>query len=132
MVDVYDALGGVQEVYAFQQSLQSGPLDPFLNGQVAMKIDGNWFLDAIGAYKPDMAFLVAPAPIPQRRLDAGARPVSWSGGYAFSVPRTARNPGASWALIRALALVGRGEDHGWPGQDEGVWPAVPETAWSFR
>lgn len=102
MVDVYDALGGVREVYAFQQSLQSGPLDPFLSDQVAMKIDGNWFFDAIGAYRPDMEFLVAPAPIPQRRLEAGAEPVSWSGGYAFSVPKTARDPDASWKLIRAL------------------------------
>jgi ABC-type sugar transport system permease subunit/ABC-type glycerol-3-phosphate transport system substrate-binding protein len=102
MVDVYDDLGGVQEVYAFQQSLQTGPLDPFLNDQVAMKIDGNWFFDAIGAYRPDMEFLVSPAPIPQHRIDQGAEPVSWSGGYAFSVPKTARNPEAAWLLIRAL------------------------------
>ncbi|MBT3294981.1 MAG: extracellular solute-binding protein [Verrucomicrobia bacterium] len=102
MVDVYDALGGVQEVYAFQQSLQTGPLDPFLNDQVAMKIDGNWCFDSIAAYKPDMEFLVAPAPIPQRRSDEGAEPISWSGGYAFSVPKTARNPEASWMLIQSL------------------------------
>jgi ABC-type sugar transport system permease subunit/maltose-binding protein MalE len=102
VVDIYDALGGVQGVLAFQQSLQQGPLDPFLNGQVAMKIDGNWFLDAICAFKPEMDVLVAPAPLPQRRIDAGADPVSWSGGYAFAIPRTARNPEASWALIRTM------------------------------
>lgn len=102
MVDIYDALGGVQTVYAFQQSLQGGPLDPFLNGQVAMKIDGNWVLDAISTYKPDMDVMVAPAPIPQKRIDAGAPPVSWSGGFAFAIPRTVPNPEASWTLIRSM------------------------------
>jgi len=102
MMGIYDALGGVQDVYAFQQSLQTGPLDPFLNSQVAMKIDGNWFFDSLGAYKPDMDILVAPAPLPQHRIDEGAEPISWSGGYAFSVPKTARDPEAAWLLIRAL------------------------------
>lgn len=102
MVDIYDSLGGVQGVYAFQQSLQGGPLDPFINSQVAMKIDGNWFIETIAAYKPDMDVLVAPAPMPQDRVDAGAPPVSWSGGFAFSIPKTVRDPEASWKLIRAM------------------------------
>src|SRR5579871_1766540 len=38
MVKVYDALGGVTKVSAFQSGFQSQELDPFLTGKVAMKI----------------------------------------------------------------------------------------------
>src|SRR5262249_38531022 len=53
MTDVYDDLGGVEQVNAFQQGFQTGPLDPFLKGQVALKIDGNWYLETLGDWRPD-------------------------------------------------------------------------------
>ncbi|MFQ6098957.1 MAG: extracellular solute-binding protein, partial [Armatimonadota bacterium] len=62
VVEVYDALGGVEETDAFAASFQTGELDPFLTGKVAMVINGNWNLDLIARHKPDMNFGIAPAP----------------------------------------------------------------------
>ena len=42
MTSVYDSLGGAEKVFAFQSSNQPGELDPFVQGRVAMKIDGYW------------------------------------------------------------------------------------------
>ena len=54
MTDIYDGLGGFKLVDALQPSFQSGELVPFLRGQVAMKIDGDWSLESIADSKRDM------------------------------------------------------------------------------
>ena len=64
MVKVYDALGGVDKVAAFQSGFQTNELDPFLTGKVAMKIDGSWVPKNIARYGPDLDFGLVPAPIP--------------------------------------------------------------------
>jgi ABC-type sugar transport system permease subunit/ABC-type glycerol-3-phosphate transport system substrate-binding protein len=102
MTDIYDDLGGFKQVDAFQSSFQSGELDPFLRGQVAMKIDGDWALEAIADWRRDMDFLLTPAPMPQDQLDAGRAPVTWAGGWALVIPSTARNKLGAWHLIRFL------------------------------
>lgn len=101
MKSMYDDLGGAAEVNAFQSSFQGGELDPFLTGKIAMKIDGNWVLSGIAAYKPDMNFAAAPAPMP----DASQEPISWLGGWAWVIPKGARHPREAWRLIRRLSSV---------------------------
>ncbi|HEV3189997.1 MAG TPA: extracellular solute-binding protein [Polyangiaceae bacterium] len=101
MTDVYDDLGGAEQVNAFQESFQAGPLDPFLKGQVAMKIDGNWYLEnTLGDWKPDMNFALAPAPMPADELAKGRSPVTWASGWAFVVPTTSHHKEAAFELIR--------------------------------
>ena len=102
MADVYDDLGGYAQVNAFQQSFQAGELDPFLRGDLAMKIDGSWKLDPIAEWKPNMDFIVCPAPIPADRLAAGAKPITWGGGASLVMPSTARNKEGAWRLIQYL------------------------------
>jgi multiple sugar transport system permease protein len=111
MVDVYDALGGVTKVDAFASGFQSQELDPFLTGKVAMKIDGNWVLQGIGRYRPDLDFAVAPAPVPRERLEQtlGGKPgrfhgqppfITWSGGFSYAIPRGAKHTREAWAFIK--------------------------------
>jgi multiple sugar transport system permease protein len=102
MTDVYDDLGGVQKADAFQQSFQAGPLDPFIKGQVAMKIDGNWYLETLGDWRPEMNFGLAPAPMPSDELAKGRDPVTWASGWALVVPATSRHKQAAFELIRYL------------------------------
>ncbi|MEA2698160.1 MAG: multiple sugar transport system permease protein, partial [Myxococcales bacterium] len=102
MTDVYDDLGGVQQANAFQQSFQNGPLDPFIRGQVAMKIDGNWYLETLGDWKPDMNFAVTPAPVPADQLASGRGPVTWASGWALVIPTTSRHKKGAFELIRYL------------------------------
>ncbi len=103
MCDCYDDIGGVQQAIGFQDGFQSGPLDPFLRGQVAMKIDGSWCLDNVAQFAPDdLDWTVSPAPIPADRLAAGESPITWAGGFALVVPATARCPQGAFELIRFL------------------------------
>jgi multiple sugar transport system permease protein len=102
MADVYDDIGGVRQANAFQQSFQTGPLDPFVKGQVAMKIDGNWYLETLGDWKPDMNFALVPAPMPDDELAKGRAPVTWASGWALVVPATSRHKKGAFELIRHL------------------------------
>jgi multiple sugar transport system permease protein len=107
MTDVYDDLGGAEQVNAFQQSFEPGPLDPFVAGQVAMKIDGNWYLgDTLGDWKPDMNFAVVPAPMPEEELAKGRAPVTWASGRALVIPATSGHKRGAFELVRYLRTWG--------------------------
>ncbi len=103
MTDIYDELGGAKTVDGFQSGFQSGVHDPFVQGQVSMKIDGDWALANIAQYGRDMDFSVTDAPMPQDRLDAGAKPVTWSGGSAMVIPATSRSKDGAFKLMQFIA-----------------------------
>jgi ABC-type sugar transport system permease subunit/ABC-type glycerol-3-phosphate transport system substrate-binding protein len=103
VVDVYDALGGYRAAMVFQASAESGAIDPFLTGKVALRIDGDWFMNTIMAFKPDLDFGVVPSPIPQARLKAGYGSVGWCGGWAYAIPAAAKHKEAAWDLLRWLS-----------------------------
>ena len=100
LTDCYDALGGYTAVSALEASYQGSWLDPFLTNRVVMRIDGNYFLTTIAQYSKQMAFAVAPAPMPQTELDKGREPISWLGGWVYAIPSTARNKQAAWKFIK--------------------------------
>jgi multiple sugar transport system permease protein len=107
MVRVYDALGGVTKVDAFQSGFQSNELDPFLTNKVAMKIDGSWVPESIARYGPDLDFGVVPAPVPADRLHHVGRFqkerdtfITWAGGFSFAIPRGAKHPEEAWEFIK--------------------------------
>jgi len=111
MVEVYDALQGAEAIGAFQSTFQSEALDPFYTGKVAMKIDGNWVLNLIARYAPDLDFGVAPAPVPTARLRGEGRfqgqpPfLTWSGGFSLAIPRGARHVEEAWRFIRWMTSL---------------------------
>ena len=106
MVKVYDRLGGAVAVSAFTSTFQGDELDPFLTGKVAMKIDGNWVLNNIARYQPDLDFAVAPAPVPSARwqreppFDREAPFITWSGGFSLAIPRGAPHGEEAWEFIK--------------------------------
>jgi len=102
MTDIYDDLGGAQQVNAFQSGLQTGQLDPFLTGKVSMKIDVNGLIATICNWNRDMDFLVAPPPMPADRLAAGVGPVTWSGGFSLVIPSTSRQKEGAFKLLQFL------------------------------
>jgi len=103
MTEVYDALGGYEAVSAFQAGFQGGELDPFIQGKVAMKIDGSWQMPFLAAYGQNLDFGVAPPPLPKHELAKGRTTVSWNGGWAYAIPTTARNRDAAWEFIRFMS-----------------------------
>ena len=106
MVSWYDALGGVDAINAFSGGFAGNEQDPFMTGKLAMKIDGDGFVNSIARYHPEMDFAVCPVPVPSARLRHEGRfandPtwVTWSGGFAWAVPRGAAHPKESWAFIQ--------------------------------
>jgi ABC-type sugar transport system permease subunit/ABC-type glycerol-3-phosphate transport system substrate-binding protein len=103
IVDLFDDSGGVTKVDAFESGFQeAGPLDPFLTGELSMKIDQTWALQQMINWKPDMDFITSPAPIPADRLAAGAKPITWSGGLSFIIPRGAQQSEGAFKLIQFL------------------------------
>jgi multiple sugar transport system permease protein len=102
VVDVYDDAGGYAAVSGFQAGFQGDALDPFLQGKIAMKIDGVWALNTIAAFNRDLDFGVAPPPLPAGELARGRTRMTWCGGWAYAIPANARNKDAAWEFIKFM------------------------------
>lgn len=100
MRDVYNDVGGYSQVMSFQAGFQGGFLDPFIQGKVAMKIDGSWQLTQLAQYGRDVDFGVVAPPMPAARIAAGDTESSWNGGWAYAIPVNARHKDAAWDFIR--------------------------------
>ncbi len=115
MVDGYDVLGGFENANKFSSTFQGGENDPFIKGQVAMKVDGDWSIYGFGRYAPDLDFGTAPPPIPDDRYYLRGefahekdRFITWAGGYSYAIPRGARHVDLAWEFIKyATSLEGR-------------------------
>ena len=98
MTEVYDVMGGAKAVNAFQSTLLTGDMDPFLSGKVAMKIDGDPFIAIIANQRRDLRFGVALAPAPEGKPQLG-----WCGGWCWVIPSGAKHPEEAWEFIKYLA-----------------------------
>lgn len=133
--DVYDSMGGVQDVNAFKKSFQPGAQDPFFMNQIGLFINGDWFLRDLGRYARDMKFGTYPAPVPANRIGGRAsrtpssseteltaatqpggqdarppqdgRNFTWVAGFAYCIPSTCppEKLEAAWALVKFLSSV---------------------------
>ena len=104
MKSVNDRVGGTGNVAAFDSLSQSGDMDPFMAGKIAMKLDGYWMAQfGFSQYGDRLNYGVAPMPMPARELAAGRQPTGWIGGWCYAIPRTAKHPEAAWDLVRFLA-----------------------------
>lgn len=109
--DIYDALGGADEVNAFKKSFQTAAQDPFLLGQIALFINGDWFLRDVARYRRDMPFVTAPAPVPAARIAEGKPFSTWVAGFAYCIPSTCPPDklDAAWMLVKFLSSVDGGQ-----------------------
>jgi len=103
VAEVYKALGGAEEVNGFAESFQTGELDPFVIGKVALVINGNWYLESIARYKPNMHFGVVPAPVPRGKVY-----LTWSGGFSWAIPKGARHVEEAWEFVKWMNSVEAG------------------------
>ncbi len=103
MREMYDILGGYDRIMSFQAGFQGDELDPFIQGKVAMKIDGSWRMNSLAIYGRDVDFGVSGPPLPKSELAKGRKTVSWNGGFAYAIPSVAKNKEVAWELIRFLS-----------------------------
>ncbi|MCR2822912.1 ABC transporter substrate-binding protein [Lederbergia panacisoli] len=85
----------VEDISGFESSAGSDALDPFISGQLSMKIDGNWTVTGINKFKPDLNYGVTPIPTP-----TGTDFTTWSGGHCFIIPKGAKNTEAAWEFLK--------------------------------
>ncbi len=74
----------------------ASPQDPFLSGQVAMVIQGEWMYNFIDQYAPQMRWGAAPFPAARFQADA---PVTVLESDVLVIPRGARHPEAAFQFI---------------------------------
>ena len=67
-----------------------------------MKIGGVWDLLTLGQYARNVDFQVSSPPVSDAEWAKGHHSISWTGGFAYSIPVTAKHKEAAWALIRFL------------------------------
>jgi multiple sugar transport system permease protein len=77
-------LGGSNENHALFAQLMS------------MGVLGQSFLGTIAGYKPDFDFGIGANPVHK----TGDQPASWSGGFAWIMPKGIKNPEVSWEMIK--------------------------------
>jgi len=114
LVKGYDLLGGYDKAKAFESSFLAHENSPFYVGQVAMMVNGDWILNDISRYAPQLDFGVAPAPVPDDRFYRRGKFkndkdtfITWSGGFCYVIPRGARHPEDAWTYIKyASSLEG--------------------------
>ena len=106
LVSWYDALGGVDAVNAFAGGFGTDAQDPFITGKLAMRVEGDGFMNSIARFKPDLDFAVVPVPVPEERLRRAGRfahdsPwVTWSGGFSLAIPRGAKHVREAWEFMQ--------------------------------
>lgn len=107
MAKGYEIVGGYENAKKFESGFQGNENDCFIVGQVAMKIDGEWILNNLARYAPELDFQCAPAPVPDDRYNKTGRFatekdqfITWVGGFSLAIPRGARNPEGAWRFIK--------------------------------
>jgi multiple sugar transport system substrate-binding protein len=85
----------VEDIAGFTDSQGQGAMDPFLTGQLSMKVSGPWEVSAIKKFKPDLKYGVFPIPTP-----TGENHTTWSGGWSVVIPKGAENKEAAWKFLK--------------------------------
>ena len=117
---------GFERVLQFQAGLPSTMAAnwPFMSGAFSIVVDGQWRVEQLRQYGPDVDYMTAPIPPPK----GGKRHAGWSNGNFMIIPRAARNKKGAMAFMRFWSGVDdperAAEFYTWGG-----WlPIVPEIA----
>lgn len=87
----------VEDIAGFTSAAGTEEMDPFISGQISMKISGNFTVKGIEKFKPDLNYGVAPIPTP-----TGTNFTTWSGGGSAIIPKGAKNVAAAWKFLEFL------------------------------
>jgi ABC-type glycerol-3-phosphate transport system substrate-binding protein len=96
--ELLESQGGTQMHEDFQKTFGSNENHPLLAQLESMTVTTQGLLGTIARYKPDFDFGIGPNPARK----AGDQSATWSGGFAWIVPKGVKNPEISWAMIKEL------------------------------
>jgi multiple sugar transport system substrate-binding protein len=100
-----DKYGGWPAIQEFRGQFAAPPNDPFMSGKVAMIVDIAGYSSQLNFYRPQVPRADDPSQRENMEWGVGDMPYntdkgSWSGGFAFSIPKGARNQDAAWEFIK--------------------------------
>jgi multiple sugar transport system substrate-binding protein len=96
-------LGGFDKLEKYRTTFgdEFGAKNPFMTGQVAMAIDGEWRAGMIQADAPDVNFGVAPFPVPDDQADSYGK--GYITGTIVGIASTSTKQNAAWRFVQFLA-----------------------------
>lgn len=99
----YAAEKGPQQVQAFRQAFTRPDLppqqNPFITGQLAMIITGDWQIGSMERYAPDVNYGITYIP----SAEDGGESVTWAGGWSMVMPQGAKEPEAAFEFMKYIA-----------------------------
>ncbi|MCX5670925.1 MAG: ABC transporter substrate-binding protein [Planctomycetota bacterium] len=98
---------GFERILQFESGLSTTMAAswPFISGAYAMVLDGQWRVEQLAKYAPELEYRVAPLPPPK-----GGKPLAcWSNGNFTIIPSGARNKAGAWAFMRFWSGVDKPE-----------------------
>jgi multiple sugar transport system substrate-binding protein len=117
---------GFDRVIRFNAGLKSpdGASWPFIQGQEAVVLDGEWRVKQLAQYAPNVNYRVSPLPPPA----GGKSLASFSGADFLTIPVGAKEPEGAWEFIKFWS----GLDHPEPAAKFQTWfgwlPTSPDIA----
>jgi multiple sugar transport system substrate-binding protein len=98
-----DKLGGYDKLEKYRSTFgdEFGAKNPFMTGQVAMSIDGEWRAGMIADDAPDLSFGVAPFPVPDDQADTYGK--GYITGTIVGIASTSQKQNAAWRFVQFLA-----------------------------
>jgi multiple sugar transport system substrate-binding protein len=69
--------------------------NPFLLGKVAMMVSGDWVLNDIKQYTPNLNFGTTYIPVPNK----GDKPSTWAGGWSLVIPTGSKHTAEAYKFL---------------------------------
>jgi len=97
-----ETLGGFDKLEKYRSTFgdEFGAKNPFMTGQVAMAIDGEWRGGMIDADAPDLDYGVAPFPVPDDQADQYGK--GYITGTIVGIASTSKKQNAAWRFVQYL------------------------------
>lgn len=75
------------------------PQHPFVVGQVAMMVTGDWFIANMEEYAPDVEYGITHIPVPEEGMD----PATWAGGWSVVIPTGSQQQDGAWEFLQYIS-----------------------------
>jgi len=97
-----DTLGGYARLEKYRSTFgdEFGSKNPFMTGQVAMAIDGEWRAGMVDDAGVSFDYGVAPFPVPDEQADTYGK--GYLSGTIIGIASTSQKQNAAWELVRYL------------------------------
>jgi multiple sugar transport system substrate-binding protein len=97
-----DTLGGYDKLEKYRSTFgdEFGSKNPFMTGQVAMAIDGEWRAGMVDEAGVHFDYGVAPFPVPDDQADTYGK--GYLSGTIIGIASTSKKQNAAWELVKYL------------------------------